>query len=136
VNESLDLGALTVLHQFLEISAPSLAGPRPSRSDIDSMAGPWSLHQRLTEQYLAVAREQYRERGEVDPDVQVGLGTLYYMMGEYDEARGCWVNALGERPDVRHTRGNGSLARLISRTTCCGTASVRLWQTVAIRRKQ
>lgn len=100
VNESLDLAALTVLHQFLEISSPEFAGPKPSRSQIDSMSGPWAQHQELTDKYLAVARRQYEASGEVDPDIQVGLGTLYYMMGEYGEARGCWVNALGERPDV------------------------------------
>ncbi len=56
--------------------------------------------QDMTEKFLAVAREQYNTLGQVDPDVQVGLGTLYYMMGEYDQARDCWVAALGERPDV------------------------------------
>lgn len=54
----------------------------------------------MTNSYLNLAREQYASNGTVDPDVQVGLGTLYYMMGEYGEARDCWVAALGERPDV------------------------------------
>jgi peroxin-5 len=62
---------------------------------------PWALHQTLTDSFLALARDQYgSSRGTVDPDVQVGLGTAYYMMGEYEEARNCWVAALGERPDV------------------------------------
>lgn len=54
----------------------------------------------MTEQYLSLARAQYASQGVVDPDVQVGLGTLYYMQGEFGEARSCWVAALGERPDV------------------------------------
>jgi peroxin-5 len=62
---------------------------------------PWALHQTLTNSFLNLASEQYGSQGEVDPDVQVGLGTAYYMMGEYEEARKCWVAALGERPDVR-----------------------------------
>ena len=62
---------------------------------------PWALHQTLTDSFLALARDQYSSsKGTVDPDVQVGLGTAYYMMGEYEEARNCWVAALGERPDV------------------------------------
>lgn len=50
--------------------------------------------------FLELARQQYSDKGIVDPDVQVGLGTLYYMMGEYGEATDCWTAALGERPNV------------------------------------
>jgi len=99
VNESLDLAALTTLHQLLEQLHPANAGPAPSRSEFIASDNPWTLHQRMTEQYLALAREQYARAGHVDPDVQVGLGTLYYMQGEFGEARSCWVAALGERPD-------------------------------------
>jgi peroxin-5 len=100
VNESLDLAALTTLHQFLRIVHPSHAGPAPSRSALTETSSPWALHQGVTNSFLNLAREQYASNGTVDPDVQVGLGTLYYMMGEYGEARDCWVAALGERPDV------------------------------------
>ena len=62
---------------------------------------PWALHQSMTDRFLTLARDQYTSSGQVDPDVQVGLGTLYYMMGDYIEARECWVAALGERPNVR-----------------------------------
>lgn len=99
VNESLDLAALTTLHQLLQVLHPTHAGPEPSRSEFISSDNPWALHQRMTEQYLGLARDQYAKGGSVDPDVQVGLGTLYYMQGEYGEARSCWVAALGERPD-------------------------------------
>lgn len=99
VNESEDLAALTTLHQFLNLVHPSFAGPAPSRSQMTESESPWALHQNLTDSFLALARDQYSLKGEVDPDVQVGLGTAYYMMGEYEEARKCWVAALGERPD-------------------------------------
>ncbi|KAL1412059.1 Peroxisomal membrane signal receptor PTS1 [Vanrija albida] len=99
VNESLDLAALTTLHQLLATLHPTHAGAAPSRAEFVASDNPWALHQRMTDQFLALAREQYANAGHVDPDVQVGLGTLYYMMGEFGEARSCWVAALGERPD-------------------------------------
>ncbi|WVQ93997.1 hypothetical protein IAU59_001075 [Kwoniella sp. CBS 9459] len=101
VNESLDLAALTVLHQFLRTIHPSFAGQDPSKQaiGIEDTTSPWAVHQGVTDSFLALAREQYQSGGQVDPDVQVGLGTLYYMMGEYDRARECWVAALNERPD-------------------------------------
>lgn len=54
----------------------------------------------MRDKFLNLARDQYGASGVVDPDVQVGLGTMYYMIGEYGEARNCWTAALGERPDV------------------------------------
>ncbi|WVF66382.1 hypothetical protein IAT40_001122 [Kwoniella sp. CBS 6097] len=101
VNESLDLAALTVLHQFLRTIHPSFAGQDPSRQamGIEDTTSPWAVHQGVADSFLSLAREQYQSGGQVDPYVQVGLGTLYYMMGEYERARECWVAALNERPD-------------------------------------
>jgi len=106
VNESSDLEALQVLHQFLAIVHPAHAGQAPMRETVEARNNPWAVHQEVTDQYLALARAQYNDKGIVDPDVQVGLGTLYYMMGDYGEARDCWTAALGERPDVSCETGS------------------------------
>lgn len=100
VNESRDLAALTTLHRFLTLVHPAHAGAAPSRSEMQESTNPWAMHHALRDSLLSLAREQYARGGQVDPDVQVALATVYYMMGEYDEARDCWVNAVGERPDV------------------------------------
>lgn len=99
VNESLDLAALTVLHSYLALTHPDTAGPAPARSQISNTDGPWALHQSVTDQYLSIAQQQFRSSSSVDPNLQVGLGTLYYMMGEYGEARESWVGALSEKPE-------------------------------------
>lgn len=126
VNESSDLEALQVLHQFLALVHPAHAGPAPTRESLDSRSNPWAVHQEVTDMYLNLARSQYNTNNQVDPDVQVGLGTLYYMMGDYTEARDCWTAALGERPDV------GAIVRILflfadpRRTICYGIDSARL----------
>lgn len=107
---------MTVLHEYLTILSPQKAGPAPNRNQISESTGPWALHQSLLDRYLDIARNQYQSNGGiVDPDVQVGLGTLYYMMGDYGDARDCWVNALNERPDVSLSSITHLYTRLLSR---------------------
>lgn len=97
------MAALNTLHQFLSLVHPKHAGLAPSQARLSGGNSPWALHQQLTDSYLSLAKEQYGQNGTVDPDVQVGLGTLYYTMGEYDQARDCWAAALGEKPGVSHS---------------------------------
>ena len=95
-NESLDLAALRTLHKFLQTLHPDFAGPVPQSDE----SNPWAPHKVMTDAFLALARSQYSQQQQVDPDVQVGLGTLYFMVGDFEEANGCWQAALEERPDV------------------------------------
>ncbi|KAI6121714.1 hypothetical protein F5141DRAFT_1186865 [Pisolithus sp. B1] len=57
----------------------------------------WDTHGRLTDAFLALARQQY-EQGVVDADVQIALGVLFYNTTEYDRAKDCFESALSLRP--------------------------------------
>ena len=59
----------------------------------------WHSQEQVTEAFLKVAREQFN-RGEVDPDVQIGLGVLFYTSSDYDRAKDCFEAALSIRPRV------------------------------------
>lgn len=57
----------------------------------------WDSHARLTDVFLDLARTQH-SRGEMDPDVQIALGILFYTNSEYDRAKDCFESALSARP--------------------------------------
>lgn len=61
----------------------------------------WHSHERVTEAFITLAREQHAN-GQLDADVQIGLGVLFYTNGQYDRAKDCFEAALSVRPSVRH----------------------------------
>ncbi|RXK37661.1 hypothetical protein M231_05073 [Tremella mesenterica] len=99
VNEELDLPALRALHAHLLQFSQAIAGPTPTQKELQDSQDPWAPYQRILNSYLSLAQTQYAQHGEVDPDVQVGLGVMYYMMNDYEEARLCWVEKLNRQPD-------------------------------------
>jgi peroxin-5 len=59
----------------------------------------WHSHEKVTEAFLTLARDQHVQ-GQLDPDVQIGLGVLFYTNGQYDRAKDCFEAALASRPQV------------------------------------
>ncbi|RDX41796.1 peroxisome targeting signal receptor [Lentinus brumalis] len=94
-NESLERGAHTMLLRWLDARFPDAGISEEAWKSLTNSS--WHSQEQVTEAYLKVAREQY-SRGEVDPDVQIGLGVLFYTSSEYDRAKDCFEAALSMRP--------------------------------------
>ncbi|KAG9316610.1 TPR-like protein [Chiua virens] len=74
-NESYDRASYHMLWRWLHARFPTF----PVHDDVEKAVrshSTWDSHDRLTEVFLALARQQY-DQGVVDPDVQVALGVLF-----------------------------------------------------------
>ncbi|BGP33853.1 Peroxisomal membrane signal receptor PTS1 [Rhodotorula toruloides] len=104
VNEGQELRALATLEKWLSLAYPSISLPPLDTTQIRS---PWDASNRVIDLFLAAAQAgpqarapgQSDELGVVDPDVQVGLGVLFYSNSEYDKAKDCFEAALSVRPN-------------------------------------
>ncbi|SCV73897.1 BQ2448_6327 [Microbotryum intermedium] len=103
VNEGQELRALATLEKWLTLTYPTLsAQPAP----LPSATNPWDASNRIIDLFLEAARAgpmarvpgQSNKLTEVDPDVQVGLGVLFYSNSDYERAKDCFEAALSVRP--------------------------------------
>ncbi|KIJ68144.1 hypothetical protein HYDPIDRAFT_165843 [Hydnomerulius pinastri MD-312] len=100
-NESYDRASYQMLLRWLRARFPTF----PIREDVETAVtsnSTWDSHGRLTDAFLALARQQF-DQGVVDADVQIGLGVLFYNTGEYDRAKDCFESALSLRPQCPGT---------------------------------
>ncbi|CAG8483760.1 9306_t:CDS:2 [Cetraspora pellucida] len=90
-NESLDQQAYLTLERWLTAKYPDVVTRSAPMPNVDN-------HSRVTQLFILAAREA-PEGQDMDPDVQVGLGVLFYGKGEFDKAVDCFVSALNIRKD-------------------------------------
>jgi len=100
---------------------PSQTIPEETANAVRSHSA-WDVHSRVTEVFLNLAREQHSQ-GILDPEVQIGLGVLFYTNSEFNRARDCFESALSVLPRVRTQPHRLSRTLMVSscRITYCGT---------------
>jgi tetratricopeptide (TPR) repeat protein len=93
-NEGYDSTAYRTLERWLSVKYPQIIDPKEVSSDADlGFTDRQLLHERVTDLFIKAA--QLSPSGEqMDPDVQVGLGVLFYCAEEYDKAVDCFSAAL------------------------------------------
>ncbi|EDN06203.1 peroxisomal targeting signal receptor [Histoplasma mississippiense (nom. inval.)] len=93
-NEGYDSTAYRALERWLSVKYPQLVDPSTLSGDTDlSFTDRHILHERVTDLFIQAA--QLSPQGDqMDPDVQVGLGVLFYGAEEYNKAVDCFTAAL------------------------------------------
>jgi peroxin-5 len=93
-NEGYDSTAYRTLERWLSIKYPSIISPAELSNDAEvGFTDRHLLHEKVTDLFIRAA--QLSPDGEhMDPDVQVGLGVLFYGAEEYDKAVDCFSAAL------------------------------------------
>ncbi|KAL2070895.1 hypothetical protein VTL71DRAFT_13921 [Oculimacula yallundae] len=93
-NEGYDSTAYRTLERWLSVKYPSIISPTALSSDLEvGFTDRHLLHEKVTDLFISAA--QLSPDGEhMDPDVQVGLGVLFYGAEEYDKAVDCFSAAL------------------------------------------
>jgi peroxin-5 len=93
-NESYDMQAFKTLNQWISHKYPNLANAQ--KIDI-SVASMYEIYETTLNLFLEAARLEFKNN-QIDADVQVGLGILFYNSGQYDKAIDCFNTALNIRP--------------------------------------
>ncbi|KAI8342538.1 hypothetical protein BC941DRAFT_345079 [Chlamydoabsidia padenii] len=93
-NESYDHAAYHTLERWITEKYPNVVGATP----LPAPATPYELQERVTDLFLKAA-QMAPDAQSMDPDVQVGLGVLFYGGGDLEKAIDCFFVAVKGRPD-------------------------------------
>jgi peroxin-5 len=97
-NESFERASYSTLLRWMRARFPSQHIPEETANAVRNNST-WDAHNRVTEIFLNLARTQHSQ-GILDPEVQIGLGILFYTNAEFDRAKDCFESALSTRPKV------------------------------------
>lgn len=95
-NEAFERASYTMLLRWMRTRFPSQHIPEETVNAVRHNSL-WDAHSRVTEVFLNLARTQHSQ-STLDPDVQIGLGILFYTNSEFDRAKDCFESALSVRP--------------------------------------
>ncbi|CUM66841.1 uncharacterized protein PRCAT00004525001 [Priceomyces carsonii] len=111
INEGYDNAAFATLERWISTKYPQVADrareQNPAIADEDRL----SLNKRVTELFIRAAQLSPNQAN-MDPDVQMGLGVLFYANEDFDKTIDCFKAALSIKPDdaVLWNRLGASLA--------------------------
>ena len=93
-NEGYDSTAYRTLERWLSVKYPQILNPKDLHPPAEmGFTDRQQLHDKVTQLFIKAA--QLSPNGEhMDPDVQVGLGVLFYGAEEYEKAVDCFQSAL------------------------------------------
>lgn len=90
-----------MLLRWIRARHPTLPVPEETIKAMKTNSA-WDTHGRITDVFLSLARLQ-NSQGVLDPDVQTGLGVLFYNNSDYERARDCFEAALSVKPRVSNS---------------------------------
>lgn len=97
INEGYDNAAFATLERWIETKYPFITSRARQTNPVISDEDRFTLHKRVIELYLQAAQIS-PEGANIDADVQMGLGVLFYANEEFDKTIDCFKAALSVRP--------------------------------------
>lgn len=113
INEGYDNAAFATLERWISTKYPEIANEAREKNPTITDEDRFSVHRRVTELFIQAAQLS-PDHANMDADVQMGLGVLFYANEDFDKTIDCFRAALSIRPNdaVLWNRLGASLANL------------------------